>query len=352
MLNWKKKTSLNTLFKGVEMSDTVNARSSDKNLQIQLELDRKSHRKAIIEMVLPFVGLAFIFVFFIVVTSGKFLNPGNIENLVNQSFVLVLVSIGAAFVYAHGGMDFSMGTVSGVAQMVMGLLLINLHLPVWLAIAACILTSVFFMALVGGLSLSFKVPVFVCSLCIRSICTGIIATVLSTSEIIIGYGQYLTFNSAVVKGIMLVLLFGLGYYLFEYTALGKREKAIGGNVNTARQAGVRVFSNIFAAYIFLGICVGIASFFTLFRASVVSSQSGSGLEFNIMTAIALGGFPFAGGDKSRLQAAVVGAITVSILTNGLTLWGLDPMLVNGVKGILFLAIVGISYDRSSGKLVQ
>jgi ribose transport system permease protein len=76
------------------------------------------------------------------------------------------------------------------------------------------------------------------------------------------------------------------------------------------------------------------------------------MEFNIMMAIVLGGFPFSGGDKARLQSAVVGAVTVTILTNGLILWGLDPMLVNGVKGLLFLIIIGLSYDRSKGKLVQ
>jgi ribose transport system permease protein len=334
------------------MGMILNARNNDKNIQIQMTLDRKARTRAALETVLPFVGLIFIFGFFIFITGGKFLNPTNLENLINQSFVLVLVSFGAAFVYAHGGMDFSMGSVSGVAQLVMGLLLVNLHIPAWLAICVCILTSVFFCSMVGWLSIVFKVQVFVCSLCLRSICAGILTTALSSSEIILSYGKYIAFNNAGLKGIMLVIIFILSYYLFEFTPLGKREKAIGGNIFTAGQAGVKVNKNILFAYVFLGICVGIASFFNLFRASVVSSQSGSGLEFNIMTAIALGGFPFTGGDKARLQAAVVGAVTVSILTNGLILWGLDPNLVNGVKGILFLAIVGISYDRSSSKLVQ
>jgi ribose transport system permease protein len=334
------------------MSDAVAARSSKKNIQIQNTLDRKARNRAFLETVLPFAGPVFIFVFFIFITEGKFLNPGNLENLINQSFVLVLVSFGAAFVYAHGGMDFSMGAVSGVAQLVMGLCLVNFNIPAWLAIVICILTSVVCSGMVGGLSIVFRVPVFVCSLCMRSICTGILATVLSSSEIIIPYGAYLSFNNAVLKGGVLVILFILCYYLFEYTALGKREKAIGGNRLSSGQAGVRVGGNIFIAYIILGICVGAASAFTLFRASVVFAQSGSGLEFDIMTAIALGGFPFTGGDKARLQAAVVGAVTVSILTNGLRFWGLDPMLVNSVKGLLFLVIVGISYDRSSGKLVQ
>jgi ribose transport system permease protein len=334
------------------MENTVDLKNSDKNLQIQIDLDKKATRKKLLEAALPFTGLFFIFIFFVAVTGGKFLNLGNLENLVNQSFVLILVAVGAAFVYANGGMDFSMGTVSGVSQLVMGLFLVNLHVPAWVAISVCILTSVVCMGMVGGLSLVFKVPVFVASLCMRSICTGILTTVLSSSEIILSYGRYLSFNNAILKAVVLVLVFAMGYYLFEFTSIGKKERAIGGNQATAQQAGISVSRNIFVSYIFLGICIGIASFFTMFRASLVSSQSGSGLEFNIMTAIVLGGFPFSGGDRARLHSAVIGAVTVSILTNGLTLWGLDPMLVNGVKGLLFLVIIGLSYDRSKGKLVQ
>jgi ribose transport system permease protein len=334
------------------MDTTQDAKIGDKNLQIQLELDKKARQRAITETILPFAGLVFIFIFFVIVTGGRILRSVNVENLINQSFVMVLVAVGAAFVYAHGGMDFSMGAVCGVSQLVMGLVLVNFNVPVWLAICICILTSVVSMGLVGGLSIIFAVPVFVCSLCVRSICTGILNTVLANREIILSYGQYLAFNSPVLKAAVLIIVFAMGYYVFNYTAIGKHEKAIGGNRNTAGQAGVKVPKDMFTAYVFLGLCVGIASFFSLFRISTVSAASGSGLEFNIMTAIVLGGFPFAGGDKARLQAAVVGAVTVAILTNGLTLWGLDINLVNGVKGALFLAIVGLSYDRKSGKIVQ
>ena len=33
------------------------------------------------------------------------------------------------------------------------------------------------------------------------------------------------------------------------------------------------------------------------------------------------------------------------------MWGLEPSLVNGVKGLIFVIMIGLSYDRSAGKLV-
>jgi ribose transport system permease protein len=71
-----------------------------------------------------------------------------------------------------------------------------------------------------------------------------------------------------------------------------------------------------------------------------------------MIAIVLGGFPMSGGDASKIRSVIIGAVTITLLTNGLILWGLDPGIVNGLKGVLFLIIVALSYDRSKGKLIS
>ena len=96
----------------------------------------------------------------------------------------------------------------------------------------------------------------------------------------------------------------------------------------------------------------IAGIFQMFRSSMVNMNSGSGIEFNIMLAVVLGGFPMTGGDKASLPAAVIGAITATLLSNGLAMWGLDPNIVNGVKGAIFIIMIGLSYDRSAGKLIN
>ena len=99
----------------------------------------------------------------------------------------------------------------------------------------------------------------------------------------------------------------------------------------------------------LGICVGIAAFFYLTRLGVVRSNSGRGVEFDVMIALVLGGFPLAGGSNARFRSAIIGAVIVTILSNGLTLWGLGPELVAGVKGLLFVTVIAVSYDRSAMK---
>ena len=333
------------------MADNYAVRHNEKNEAIQAELEKKAARKARINMVIPYFGLIFIVLFFIIVTKGMFVSADNIGNLINQGFVLILIAVGSAFVYAHGGMDFSIGAVSGVAQLACGLLILA-GVPLPICILACIAVCVVGACCTATIALVLGVPVFIGSMCVRTSFTGILKTAVSTNDISILFSDYAYMNNTVVKAIIMVAVVALGYYLFNYTIIGKYNKALGGNILTARQAGVSDKKLIFLAYLIMGICVGIASVFAFFRTGKVTAYSGNGYEFNIMMAIVLGGFPMTGGDRSKISSAIIGALTVTCLSNGLQLWGLDALLVSGVKGILFVIIVALSYDRSAGKLVS
>lgn len=333
------------------MSTVSDVKETEKNQAIQRKLDRRAVIKNVIASVVPFLGLVFVTVFFEIVTHGKFLGSDNLGNLINQGFVLSLIAIGSAFVYAHGGMDFSVGAVSGVAQLVCGLLLINgCPLPICLiaTVAVCIIGALS----TASIALLLGVPVFVGSMCVRTSFIGILKTAVETSEIAINFQKYSFMNNTIVKFAILLIIIAAAYYMFNYTVIGKYNKAIGGNERTAQQAGVSHKKMVFIAYTIMGVCVGIASIFAFFRSGKVSAFSGSGYEFNVMMAIILGGFPMTGGDRSKISGAIIGALTVTFLSNGLGLWGLDSSLISGVKGLLFVIIVAISYDRSRGKLVN
>jgi ribose transport system permease protein len=215
-----------------------------------------------------------------------------------------------------------------------------------------IIVAVVGACMTASIALVIGVPVFVGSMCIRYVFSGVLVTSTQRSEIFISHATYGFMNNTLIKAVILVLFIAIGYYLFEYTSLGKSNKAIGGNVKTAEQAGIKTKKVILISYIILGACVGVAAIFQMFRNGNVTSQSGAGLEFSMMMAIVLGGFPMRGGERSRISSAIIGALTVTVLMNGLTLWGVDVFLISGIRGLLFVAIVALSYDRSMGKLVS
>lgn len=328
------------------------SRTSAENLQIQERLDKQAARKQLIGKFIPYLGLVFLFVFFSIVTGGKFVSGANLKNMVEQCFTMCIIATGAAFVYAQGNMDFSIGSACGVAQMCGAILMLHFGWPMPVAMLVTLVIPVITCCLVSLIGVVFHVPVFIGSMCIRSLLAGLLTIGVAKKEIIIPVSQYPLMTNGTFKAIVLVAIIAIGAYLFHYTRLGLWAKAIGGNRNTARQAGIKIIKQQFLAYVLLGICVGVAGIFQIFRASTVSMNSGSGIEFNIMLAIVLGGFPMMGGDKATLPAAVIGAVTATLLVNGLAMWGLDPNIVNGVKGAIFVIMIGLSYDRSAGKLIN
>ena len=148
------------------------------------------------------------------------------------------------------------------------------------------------------------------------------------------------------------MLIGAGYFLFNYTGFGKSLKAIGGNTTAARISGIRVERCIFLAYAAIGFTLAVGGLFTVVRAGIADTAVGGGLNLNVMTAIVLGGFPLSGGANAKFHAPLVGALTVTILTNGLGLLGYANAVGYAIKGLLFIIVVALTYEKSKGKLIS
>ena len=142
--------------------------------------------------------------------------------------------------------------------------------------------------------------------------------------------------------IVLVVVFVVCYIIFEYTKIGKYNKLIGSNPKCAQLSGIKVNKYI---------CVGIAAFVTVIRGGGAGAQTGNSLETNVLLALTLGGIPLAGGSGTKMRSALIGGLTLFILNNGLTLWGIDPTLIYVVKGIVFLAVVFVSIGHDKSKVM-
>lgn len=334
------------------MDEHIPAKEREEEKKIQEQLIAKAKKKEKISMILPFLGIIFIVIFFAIVTKGNTLKAENLKNIMNQSFNIIIVAVGAVFVYSHGGMDMSVGAVQGLSSVVMASLILNGAIPNWLVLPVSMVVGIVCGFLTGAIHVAIGVPAFVVSLCIKYIATGITRTATSAKDLYIPYNSFSYWNNWVLKLLVLLLVIVISYIVFEYTRVGKYLKAIGGNKTTAYQSGVNVKKYIVLAYMILGATVGLVAFFGLTRTGVVSSSTGQGFELDILTAIVLGGFPLAGGSKSNIRSAILGAITVAVLTNGLTLWGVDPNIIGGIQGVLFLIIVYLSYERKKDEVVS
>lgn len=161
------------------------SRTSAQNMQIQAQLDKQAARKQTVGKVVPYLGLVFLFAFFSVVTGGLFISRQNLVNMVEQCFTMCIIATGAAFVYAQGNMDFSIGSACGVAQMCGAILMLHKGWPMPLAMLVTILVPVCTCCVVSTISVVFRVPVFIGSMCVRSLLAGLLTIGVAKQEIVI-----------------------------------------------------------------------------------------------------------------------------------------------------------------------
>ncbi|MBU9726196.1 ABC transporter permease [Diplocloster modestus] len=318
---------------------------------IQQSLNREAMKRERFTQILPFVGIVLLVTFFTLTTGGRFVAVENLKLLLNQCFTMAIVMVGAIFLYSLGSLDMAIGQVLGAASLVLAVLY-NLGLPILFCLLAGILVSVGFMCITATAKNYLKLNPFIASLCVSNISSGIVVAVTKQGKITFPYSKAPWLNNTSTKVLVLIALILIGYVLYNYTGFGKSLKAIGGSPVVARISGVKVEKVTYLAYILIGVMIGISALFTVSRSGAVDPSVGSSMNLNVMIAIVLGGFPLSGGANARFSAPLIGALMVTVLTNGLAMMGQANALGYGIKGLLFIIVVALTYEKSKGKLID
>ena len=163
----------------------------------------------------------------------------------------------------------------------------------------------------------------------------------------------------VIAGVPIVVPFVLailwaGTFLLDRTKYGRYLYAIGGNAEAARRAGIKVIGIKWAAF---AICSTLAVVSGLFSASKVGSVDAAFGHDTVLSGVAaavVGGVSLFGG-RGRLIHAAVGALVISVITNGLGLLNLGGginLLVTGGVLILAATVDAVSRVRAGGSLIR
>jgi ribose transport system permease protein len=296
---------------------------------------------------LPLAGLLIVFAVFSLIGGAKFYSFRNIMLMINQAFTVMVVGIGVTMIQSHGGIDFSVGAVLALSEMVAAMVYKQVGAPVVLIIVS-VLTAVVCGLITGTITVKLGIPPFISSLCMQFACRGIVNTVLHANQIGV------TELFAPGWGLKLPVLIGVAVVVFlilDFTKVGKYNKAIGENIRAARSSGINVDRFRILAYVISGVTVGIAAYFDLLRNGVMSTNVGYGLEMNVITAIVLGGLSLSGGYTSSIWSAALGSLIIVLMTNGLTVVGVPLSYIGIIQGIIFLLVIMFTYKRETNALL-
>ncbi len=148
---------------------------------------------------------------------------------------------------------------------------------------------------------------------------------------------------ALYQGIpyVLIILFVLvvGYtFVMEKTIPGRHIYAVGGNQNAAHLSGVKTKKMKFWVFINMGVLSALAGLIFAGRLNAATPQAGNLFELDAIAAAIIGGASFTGG-IGTVFGAVIGALVMGVLNNGMSLMGIGIDWQQAIKGIVLLAAV-------------
>jgi rhamnose transport system permease protein len=272
-----------------------------------------------------FVALA-VTVLFFSIRATNFATVGNWQDIATDVAMVVVVAVGETMVVLTRNIDLSVGSIVGLTAYVSSNTLAHHHdLP--LIVVALIAIGIGLACGIGnGLLVAVgRVPAIIATLATLSIYRGVLFEVTHGQNVFASQlpQGFLDFAAQKPAGLPSLAWIALGVALVGAAVLrwapwARDFYAIGSNPDAARLAGVRVGRRIMTAFAISGALAGLGGFMFAARFASVDAVAGRNFEFDVVTAVVIGGVNVFGGSGTVL-GAVLGAVLVATIQNGFTL---------------------------------
>ncbi|MBC2850922.1 sugar ABC transporter permease [Cetobacterium sp. 8H] len=349
------------------------------------------------------VSIAVIWITFYFLTDGKFLTARNISNLFRQMSITGMISIGMIFVIISNEIDLSAGSAMALLGGIAAILNVKLGFGVFSVIVITLLLGMLIGLWNGfwvSLKIPSFIVTLAGMLAFRGILVGItggrtIAPVTPTFKII-GQSYLPNYLSYLIVGVLIFAMFftsildrknkiengikvgnesenylklGLKscsllvgvfllnqYYgvptpvmilaifiaIFSFvskkTVFGRLMYAIGGNKEAVRLSGINVDKIKISIYVVHGMLVAIAGLILTSRLAAASVSAGTNAELDAIAACYIGGASTSGG-VGTVFGAILGALVMASLDNGMSMMNVEPSWQYVVKGMILLLAV-------------
>jgi len=290
--------------------------------------------------------LALIIIIFGIATNGLFFKLTSLIEMIDQTIIIGTMAIAVSFIYTTGNLDISVGSVMAMGAMC-GVLVYYSTGNVILMLAVAVAISLILMLLNAILSVLLNIKTILVAIVMIQLYGAIISQVLGPDSLSVDYNICRHLANDGYRYIAFIAYFVFCLIVFRFTSVGRQLRFIGGNQRCATQMGMDSKRLIIISFLMAGIGVGLAATFTIARTASVSTDTGAAMGMNVMLATVLGGMSIYGGAKSNTYSGVIGALTVSALNKGMLMVGISSMVIQGVRGVIFLLLVFLNSERPS-----
>jgi len=145
--------------------------------------------------------------------------------------------------------------------------------------------------------------------------------------------------------VVMTLLMLLYDFVTRRTTIGRRVYALGGNEKAARLSGVKTQWLTFWTFVNMGVLSAVAGLVFAARLNTATPKAGLGFELDVIAACFIGGASASGG-VGKVLGAVIGALVMGVMNNGMSILGIGIDYQQVIKGLVLLAAVFVDvYNR-------
>ncbi|TBZ63062.1 multiple monosaccharide ABC transporter permease [Rhizobium leguminosarum] len=166
---------------------------------------------------------------------------------------------------------------------------------------------------------------------------------------ILALGYQLSIYRGFPNVLMVMLVLVAAYaFITRRTTIGRRIYAMGGNEKATKLSGINTERLTFLTFANMGLLAGLAGLIVALRLNSATAKGGFGLELDVIAACFIGGASAQGG-VGKVTGAVIGALIMGIMNNGMSIHGLGTDSQQMVKGAVLLAAVFFDvYNKNKG----
>lgn len=302
-------------------------------------------RKSALYDYLPLMIAFVLILLFFGVTTKHFFAVRNFLNILLYAANVGIMCCTMTLILVSGNIDLSIGSVIAFGGIVLGSTL-QRGVPVGLAIlatlAACTLTGVYNAIMITRI----HVNAFITTLAGMQMFRGFAYLITGGKAINIGdavikqigRGYLGPIPNAVIIMVLLVVLFA---FISIYTTFGRRIYVIGGNQQVAYLSGINVTNTMTGLFILNGLMCGITTLVYCSQLGAAMPQNATGFEFDVITAVVLGGTSMAGG-KGTIVGSIIGALLIGTLNNGMVMMNVQSYWQDVIGGIVL--VIAVIFD--------
>ena len=283
----------------------------------------------------------------------SFLSGGNIVNILKQTSIVGILSFGMMFVIICGGFDMSVGSIiafTGILAALLGQGNLPLVVPF---IVACL--AGLGIGMINGVGVAIgNLPPFIMTLGTMTAVRGL-ALLTSNGKPITGISEaYKKVTSITLFGkipmlaVFFIIVIAVCSFVLAKTVFGRRVFSCGGNLQAARVAGINTTFIRIAVFAISGFLAGLCGFLMTSRVTIGQPSAAEGYEMDAITACVIGGVSMSGG-VGKSWGVVVGALLITVISNGLDVLGVSSHWQKVVKGIIIVVAVLIDVKSKAKK---